>query len=210
MPATADRRRAVTLPLGDFSVQYEWRAAPLPPPHHWQYTIRIGVGGDSELVVVPDYPSASTPVWSERFTLAREHMEWLYRTMLERGLLSGGWHAAEIPVGGGAEWMTVHGGGIVVEIPAYVESGRAEAAAAMCGAVKALVPRELWQRMDGARQQYVSARAAELHRDPPPVVTQPASGGVSPRLRVLMGVIAVVAVFGTVMIGLAILLRLTR
>src|SRR5690554_3169233 len=51
----------------DFQIEYEWHEGSLPPPYHYEYTIRIGPGAQGEIVFLPDYPSDDTPVWTEPF-----------------------------------------------------------------------------------------------------------------------------------------------
>ena len=59
----------------DFTLQYDWCAGSMPPPYHYEYTIRIGPDLQGEIVFHPDYPGLGAPEWIESFDVAEESLD---------------------------------------------------------------------------------------------------------------------------------------
>ena len=68
----------------DLTLQYDWGAGSMPPPYHYEYTIRIGPGLQGEIVFYPDYPGQGTPVWTEPFDADQEALDALYALVSPR------------------------------------------------------------------------------------------------------------------------------
>jgi hypothetical protein len=144
----------------DFSVRYDWRAGALPRPAYWEYTIWIRPAGEGKIVLTPDYPTPEIPIWTDWFSIAPNQMDWLYDVMLERELPAVDWAGAgdTMPaIGAASEWLKVRVAGREIEIPAVVAPAHRGAAGQICGAVRALVPPQTWERLQTRRDQYVAA-----------------------------------------------------
>ncbi len=140
----------------DFSVRYEWRAGTMPPPFHYEYSIRIGPGEHGQIVYRPDYESESVPTWTEEFTLTEQQLADLYDLVVDRKLLREKWRGTDNPpVGGSVEWAEITAGGKTYDIPRHLQGFQEEAAGRLYEAVRGLVPQETWDKLEARRQQYV-------------------------------------------------------
>jgi len=140
----------------DFSVEYEWREGSLPPPHHYEYNVVIKHSGESQIVLTPDYPSTTVPKWAERFKVEEQGLNDLYRVIIENGLFTRKWrHLHEAPVGGSNQTLVVTARGKRIKVEDYLVSEQQASAKAMYAAVQALVPKEIWERLQARRQQYM-------------------------------------------------------
>jgi len=136
----------------DFTIQYDWCAGSMPPPHHYEYTIHIGPGLEGEIVFHPDYPGQGTPEWTEPFGVAEESLNALYALVKEQ-VLSREWVKVEDgTVGGSLEWMSGTVDGRRFRIPSRVEEE--EALEPVYAAIKALVPDVVWAKLRAQREQY--------------------------------------------------------
>ena len=134
------------------SVQYDWCAGSMPPPHHYEYTICIGPGLQGEVVFHPDYPSQDTPVWTELFEVDEAALDALYALLAERVLARAFAKIEDGPVGGSLEWMSGTVDGRPFRVPAQIEDP--ERVAPVYVAIKELVPRDLWDSLLARREQY--------------------------------------------------------
>jgi hypothetical protein len=136
----------------DFTLQYDWCAGSMPPPYHYEYTIRIGPGPQGEIVFYPDYPGQGTPVWMESFDVAEEPLDTLYALVAER-MLDREWvEIHDRAVGGSLEWMSGTVDGRRFQVPSRVKEE--EALKPVYAAVKALVPDAIWAKLRTQREQY--------------------------------------------------------
>jgi hypothetical protein len=136
----------------DFTLQYDWCAGSMPPPHHYEYTIRIGPGLEGEIVFHPDYPGLGAPEWTEPFDVAEEPLDALYALVKEQ-VLSREWVKVEDgTVGGSLEWMSGTADGQHFQVPSRVEEE--EALEPVYAAIKALVPEAVWAKLRARREQY--------------------------------------------------------
>jgi hypothetical protein len=139
----------------DFSVLYEWSEGSLPPPYHYEYSITIGPGPTGQVVMIPDYPSDTTPRWTEPFPVSTPELDGLYATLRDGGMWSTAWEAMQDPpVGGSSDSLTATAFGNTAEVPSFVVTGQTDAAEAAAAAVRALVPQEVWDRLETQRQKY--------------------------------------------------------
>ncbi|RME84439.1 MAG: hypothetical protein D6775_05500 [Caldilineae bacterium] len=134
---------------------YYWSEAAVPPPHHYEYEVRIQGDGRGEIRFWPDYPGGETPCWQISFSVAAEDVQGLFRLMRTRGLFTTPWRAAEEPpVGGSSEWITVRAEGRVVEVPACLPPEQQEAMSRIYQAVRGLVPVAIWTELEKRRRAY--------------------------------------------------------
>jgi hypothetical protein len=139
-------------------VEYSWQEGSLPPPHHYEYSISLTASGQSQITMIPDYPSPETPVWTETFTVQPAAFDELYRSMIAQGLLTTNWQAlSQPPVGGSAESLKVTAGGRQIEIPVHVAPEQEAQTKAMYAALKLLVPTGLWEKLQAQRDEYGKA-----------------------------------------------------
>lgn len=165
-PAASDRtvilvsrllRQLTDVPPGDFALQYEYRAGSLPPPAHFEYSIRMAGDGRGTMVMRPDYPSDRTPAWAEDFVVTGDQLTTVYRLLYASQLFAprppaGRSDAA--PVGGETEWMTVTAAGATYDVADLVSAGQGAAADRIYGAVNALVPAPVRERLFARRERY--------------------------------------------------------
>jgi hypothetical protein len=136
----------------DLTLQYDWCAGSMPPPYHYEYTIRIGPGSVGEVVFCPDYPGQDTPVWTEPFEVADEALGALHALVTER-VLGREWVKVEDgPVGGSLEWMSGTMGGEGFRVPTQVDDP--EAIEPVYVAIKELVPQDVWDSLMARRERY--------------------------------------------------------
>jgi hypothetical protein len=133
-------------------IQYDWCAGSMPPPHHHEYTIRVGPGLQGEIVFYPDYPGENTPVWTEPFEVCEEALDGLCALVAAR-VLNREWAKVDDgAVGGSLQWMSGTVDGQRFKIPSRVEGK--EALQPVYDAVKALVPDAIWTKLQAQREQY--------------------------------------------------------
>lgn len=143
-------------PPADFSVQYEWRAGSMPPPYHYEYTIRVGPGSEGQIVYLPDYQSEGVPTWTETITVTSRQLGDLYALVVDRKLLREKWgRVQDPPVGGSVQWAEITAGGKTYKVPTQLQGFQESAAASLYEAVKALVPQATWDKLEAQREQYV-------------------------------------------------------
>ena len=140
----------------DFAVLYEWQEGSLPPPYYYEYRINLQPSGNGEVTMIPDYPSERVPVWTETFTVQIDTLDELYRMMIARGLLTKDWQTQSLPsVGGSREFMTVMAHRKRIAIPARVIHEQESQVGAMYSALRTLVPKAIWDKLNTQRGQYV-------------------------------------------------------
>jgi hypothetical protein len=140
----------------DFRVEYEWREGSLPPPYHYEYTVILKPSGQSEIVLIPDYPAADAPRWVESFEVAEQDLNSLYRVMIENGLFTRKWQQLDAaPIGGSNQTLVVAAQGKRIKVEDYLISEQRVSAKAMYAAVNALVPKEILERLQARRSKYM-------------------------------------------------------
>jgi hypothetical protein len=139
----------------DFKVVYDWQEGSLPPPYHYEYTITIEPGGQGQIVMVPDYAFSNPPTWTETFTVTPAQLDQFYRLLIDKGLFTQRWQAqSDPPVGGSYDSVSITAHGKQISIPSFVIHAQAAAAEDISIALHALVPPDLWGKLDTQRGQY--------------------------------------------------------
>ncbi len=119
--AACSSKNAAGMPE-DFSVTYDWVEGSVPPPYHYEYTIKLGPGTNGEMSLTPDYPGDGVPMWSESFTVEGKTLPALYDLMQKKGVFDREWKTMEDPpVGGSTRSMAVTSAGKTYQIPALAE-----------------------------------------------------------------------------------------
>lgn len=141
----------------DFNLIYEWQEGSLPPPYHYEYTITINPDGQGQIVMVPDYAFSDPPAWTETFTLTPTALDQVYRLLIDKGLFTQRWQAQQDPpVGGSFDSLHVTAHDQNITIPSFVIPAQASAAKDIATAVRALVPQNIWDKLNSQREQYVA------------------------------------------------------
>ena len=140
----------------DLSVTYEYRAGSVPPPFHNEYTVVIGPGTTGQVTYRPDYPSDTTPTWTEVLTPTTAQLNDLYTLLQENNLLRDNWRElGDPPVGGSVEWATITADGKTYEIPQWPEPADSHGPQALYEFVtKTLVPQSVWDSLEAQRTQF--------------------------------------------------------
>jgi hypothetical protein len=143
----------------DFSVTYEWREGSLPPPHHYEYTVAVGPGAQGKMSLRPDYPSDAVPVWSENFTVTGDQMQALYKTVRDKNLFRDPWPKKDDGrVGGSNHWAVITSGGKQSQTPTEPHDSDQATLNEFYEQVKALVPKQTWNKLMAQREEYKNAR----------------------------------------------------
>lgn len=139
----------------DFRLVYLWREGSLPPPYHYEYRITLAPDGAGLIEFWPDYPSATTPLWSEPFSVSAETRQGLYAIMRTAGVWGGTWQESNPPrVGGSTATLEALAHGTAALIPGDLIDDQARRMAPVYAAIQQLVPQPLWESLHTKRQQY--------------------------------------------------------
>jgi hypothetical protein len=143
--------KPVTIPK-DFELIYEWHAGTMPPPHHYEYTIRVVADGRGAVNYFPSYDT--TPVWTESLAVSKSALENVYRLMTKAGVTTKAWpEAKQHPIGGETQWLNVVANRKTVMIPAFPrDPGNIQE---VYDAIKSLVPQPVWDKLSGLREEYI-------------------------------------------------------
>jgi hypothetical protein len=137
-------------------------SAPLPPPHAWTKTIAIGPApvGLAEISVEDSFPP-----WSQAFPLYDSHLDWLFEVVHSQGAFEIDWRERrDIPVGGGGRHLSLVAKGVKIEISEYVAEELVERVRTMMDAVRALVPKQVMDALNGRHETFVKDRLKALRR----------------------------------------------
>ena len=139
----------------DFSVTYEWRAGSMPPPYHYEYTVKVTQDGAGTVVYIPDYPSDKVPTWTETFTLTPDQVSALYKLVVDRRLLRNLREAGDPPVGGSVQWAEITANGKTYELPREIAGPDRQDANALYDYMRdTVVPKAVWDKLEAQRQEY--------------------------------------------------------
>jgi hypothetical protein len=138
----ADGGRAPGAMPADFAVRYEWGNGALPPPYHYDYTIRLGPGaGTGRVEFRPGHDSL--PVWTETFPVTEAQLRSVYAVFMARGVFDRAWGEGQPMAGGETEWLEATAGGRRVTLPSQPRDEDRTALREVYAAVRAVVPRGL-------------------------------------------------------------------
>ncbi len=137
----------------DFGIRYRWREGSLPPPDHYEYTIRLGPGTEGSIVFLPDYPAHNPPIWTERFEIDRSSMERLYGLLEEKGIFTKKWTETDESTGGALESVKITAGGREFTVPGGIKE--AKNVEEIYGLVRSIVPEDVWDAMISRRERFL-------------------------------------------------------
>ena len=125
----------------DLTLRYEWNAASVPPPYHYEYIITIGPGPRGEVTFLPDYSQHDTPAWRVAFDIDPAALEALSDLVERQGVFARRWRRAQSRIVGDSQaWLKAEAAGKAVSVPASLSRRDAESIAPVYQAIRALVP----------------------------------------------------------------------
>ena len=138
----------------DLVVVFHWVAGSMPPPYHYEYTIKLGPSSQGQIDYQPDYAFEGVPVWREEFTLESDALEALYDLLVTADVFTHPWQSVEDrAVGGSLQWLNVHYQGEDYAVPSRVRE--TEELEALYGAIRACVPESVWDLLHARREKYI-------------------------------------------------------
>lgn len=119
---------------------YTYRNGTMPPPHHYEFAIRLEPGKPPLYEFRPGYPGMGQgiQVWKATFPFSEAQRQALYRKLLALGL-NRRWQALDQPpVGGGYSTLAITEGGRTSKVPSFARD--AASAEKIFKTVEAIVP----------------------------------------------------------------------
>jgi len=143
----------------DFAVRYEWGNGALPPPHHYDYTIRVGPGaGTGRVEFRPGYDSL--PVWTESFPVSEAQLRSVYAVLMARGVFDRAWGEGPPMAGGETEWLEATAGGRSVTLPSQPRAEDRTALREVYAAVRGVVPRGVLAGLVARQERFQQEQGA--------------------------------------------------
>jgi len=143
----------------DLTIRYEWDSGSLPPPFHFEYTIRIGPGNQGEIEYRPGYPTDQPPEWVEVFTVSENRLEQLHRFLIDNMIPARHWQTlSEGFLGGSDANLSGTIGDEHFSIPGNLIPDNNAVIAPLYTLIQNSVPQSIWKQMDDERQKYVRER----------------------------------------------------
>ena len=140
----------------DFSARYDWSEGSLPPPYYYEYIIHLDPTGAGLVEMVPDYPGGDVPIWTETFTVEPDALDAFYSQLVAAGAFGTAWREVDdAPVGGSHFTVTLTANSETTEIPRFVVADQAAAQSTISEAFVALVPQEVWDKLESQREAYI-------------------------------------------------------
>ena len=146
-----------TLPAtrpADFAFTYNWIAGSMPPPYHYEYTLKLS-DGVVAISYLPSYPGGDVPTWTETVTPDPAAVEAVYQQVVQRNVLTRTWKAEARPrVGGTQQNLQVTAAGRSARVPNGIADNDADAIEPVYLAIQALVPQTTWDELDERQRAY--------------------------------------------------------
>jgi len=146
----------------DFHVRYNWSVGSLPPVYHYRYTITVDSGMQGKIDFKAGYSPDET-VWTEQFSITPSDLDALYANMLNGGVFRTVFaEDDDPPVGGSLYSMNITAYDTSYDIPSFVAGEeQARTARALKEEIEALVPQEIWNKLNAQHDQYVAENEGE-------------------------------------------------
>lgn len=138
-----------------FEIVYHWTEGSVPPPYHYEYSIKIQEDRTGIVSYRPDYDLKDVPVWNRYFIIPQELFSQLYDLIESDGFYKHEWkQAIEIIVGGSQEWCD----GIIENHEFHIPTGLAREDSDKTGPLYLLLrqlgPDEMWDDLQQMRKEY--------------------------------------------------------
>jgi hypothetical protein len=138
----------------EFSIRYDWIAASVPPPYHYEYRIDAGADG-GRISFVPDYSMHDPPTWEVSFKVDLHKWLWLYEELVRARCFRPRWSAPRRRrIGGETHLLQISLPGKVFQIPSELTDRDALALQPVFSAVQALVPQAIWDELIARQGAY--------------------------------------------------------
>lgn len=138
----------------DFALRYDWRIGSVAPASRYEYEIEIESDGAARVTMFSDYKAAGVPEFAEDVTLTAEHLDRLYRTLVENKLLTNKWQKSLDPAPPGAptQRLLVTAGKRQIELDGNL-TDKAQADR-IFQSINDAVPTAVWQRLRARLDKY--------------------------------------------------------
>lgn len=141
----------------DFSVVFSWDTGALPPRYHYSYTITIGPGLQGQFVYQPGYDAQDrTNMWVADFALTQGHLDSLYASLKDLGMMQSRWNTGAGLVGGSNTDIIITAYAKEYRVPsiAELEEGDRGSVEDAMGDIRGAVPQDIWDEMEARQQAY--------------------------------------------------------
>ncbi len=141
-------------PLPEFSIQYKWAEASVPPPFHYEYIIEADLKS-GKITFFPDYAQHYPPVWVERFNFTLEKWVRLYEVIDIAQFFRPRWSVPTMPhVGGATRHLQVSRQGQIFRLPFELDDRDRLTLEPVFAAIQDLVPQAVWNKLLARKDAY--------------------------------------------------------
>jgi hypothetical protein len=141
----------------NFEIIYHWAEGSVPPPYHYEYSIKIQEDRTGIVTFRPDYDLESVPVWNRFFTIPQEVNSHLYDLLESGEFYTYEWkQGLEINVGGSHEWCDGTFENHEFHIPTGLIPTDTEKAVSLYLILKKLGPTDMWEDLEQMRKEYIN------------------------------------------------------
>jgi hypothetical protein len=140
-----------------FEIVYHWTEGSVPPPYHYEFSIKIQEDRTGIVSYRPDYDLKDVPVWNRYFTIPQELYSRLYDLLVSSEFSSYVWkQGLEIYVGGSQEWCDGIIENHVFHIPTGLTREDVDKARPLYLLFMQLGPEEMWDDLEQRRKEYMT------------------------------------------------------
>jgi hypothetical protein len=140
-----------------FEIVYHWTEGSVPPPYHYEFSIKIQEDRTGIVSYRPDYDLKDVPVWNRYFTIPQELYSRLYDLLVSSEFSSYVWkQGLEIYVGGSQEWCDGIIENHVFHIPTGLTREDVDKARPLYLLFMQLGPEEMWDDLEQMRKEYMT------------------------------------------------------
>jgi hypothetical protein len=136
---------------------YHWAEGSVPPPYHYEYSIKIQEDRTGIVSYRPDYDLKDVPVWNRYFIIPQELFFHLYDLMVSEEFYKHEWkQAIDINAGGSLEWCDGTIENHVFHIPTGLAREDVDKAGPLYILLRQLGPDEMWDDLKQMRNEYMN------------------------------------------------------
>jgi hypothetical protein len=155
----AKNRRLAFEPALSFALRYEWVEGAVPPPYHYEWTIELQ-NRQGIISFYPDYPQQGVSPWVKNFQVPGGQFNYLVETLHTSRVFRTHWQQPEeVSAGGAHDSLTVWLEGQTYQVPPIRTPGANRAMQPVWQAVKACVPKPVWDELFQKREEILKASA---------------------------------------------------
>jgi len=141
----------------DFEISMHYDVGALPPQYHYYYEIKIGPTEQCFFEYQPGYGEPPAPqVWKSSFNVSQEHLDSLYRLLVDYNFFRKTWKEGEIPCGSDSTYFEIKAGSKIFKIPSdsSLKGDDAAKVREIAEFIKELVPQKIWSEMQAMQQDF--------------------------------------------------------